>query len=94
MEDFDLKGFLTENKLTTDSRILKEEFEGEIPNSQELTSEDKKYLEGEIGSFLNKSLYNSDILVSDSDSEVSPSKEEIAIQFIIDTLTEWISYYN
>ena len=61
--------------------------------SSELTHEEKMYLETSIEKFLNNTLFNSDILVGDSD-EFSPTKEELAIKFIIDSLQERISYYN
>lgn len=60
--------------------------------SPELTNEEKIYLENEINKFLNRSLYDSDILVRDSE-DFNPTLEQKAIQFIIDTLEERISYY-
>ena len=61
-------------------------------SSPELTKEEKIYLEDKIEEFLNKSLFSSGIVANDSPN-FSPTKEERAIQFIIDTLTERISYY-
>jgi hypothetical protein len=61
-------------------------------SSPELTREEKIYLEDKIEEFLNKSLFSSDIIANDS-PDFSPTREERAIQFIIDTLTERISYY-
>lgn len=61
--------------------------------SSELTYEEKMYLETSIEKFLNSTLFNSNTLVDDSD-EFSPTKEELAIQFIVDSLQERISYYN
>lgn len=58
----------------------------------ELTNEEKVYLENEVEKFLNTSLFSSDILTRDNgDSEIS--LEEKAIQFIIQTLKDRISYY-
>jgi hypothetical protein len=57
--------------------------------SPELTNEEKVYLENEIEKFLNTSIFNSGIVDNDSPDF---SKEERAIQFIIDTLQERISY--
>lgn len=59
--------------------------------SSELTNEEKVYLEGEIEKFLNTSLFSSNMLDKDS-PDFSPTKEEKAIKFIIDTLAERISY--
>jgi hypothetical protein len=63
----------------------------ENSNSNGLTDENKRYLEGEIESFLNNSLYNSDLLSGDSEDN-DPTLEEQAIEFIIQTLEERISY--
>jgi hypothetical protein len=60
--------------------------------SPELTSEEMIYLENEIEKFLNNSLFNSDIVANDSE-DFDPTREERAIQFIINALTERISYY-
>jgi hypothetical protein len=60
--------------------------------SPELTSEEKVYLEKEIEQFLNTALFSSDIVANDS-PDFSPTKEERAIQYIIDTLTDRISRY-
>ena len=68
---------------------IKEESRSESP---ELTDEEQVYLEFEVENFLNKSLFTSDILADDSE-DFNPTREERAIQFIIDTLQERISYY-
>ena len=60
--------------------------------SPELTDKEKIYLENEIEKFLNNSLFSSDILHRDSE-DFNPTLEEKAIQFIIDTLQDRISYY-
>ena len=59
--------------------------------SPQLTQEEKVYLESEVEKFLNSSLFNSEILANDSEN-FNPTKEELAIQFIINTLRERISY--
>jgi hypothetical protein len=69
--------------------ILKEN-ENEAPP---LTLEEKIFLEGEVETFLNSSLFRSDIVADDSE-DFSPTREELAIQFIIDTLQERIDYYR
>lgn len=61
-------------------------------NSNGLTDENKQYLEREIESFLNNSLYNSDLLSGDDEND-NPTLEEQAIRFIIQTLEERIDYY-
>lgn len=68
-------------------RTLSEE---EAPS---LTDKEKNFLESKIEEFLSNSLFKTDILSNDSD-EFSPTKEEKAIQFIINSLKERISYYN
>jgi hypothetical protein len=60
--------------------------------SPELTNEEKIYLESEVNKFLSSSLYNSDILVRDSE-DFNPTLEQKAIEFIIKTLENIISYY-
>jgi hypothetical protein len=60
--------------------------------SSELTPEEMNYLENEIEKFLNNSLFDSDIVANDSE-DFNPTREERAIQFIINTLEERISYY-
>jgi len=61
--------------------------------SPDLTIEEKGYLENELEKFLNISLFSSEILRRDSE-EFEPSLEEQAIQFIIKTLEDRISYYQ
>ena len=69
--------------------VLKEN-EDEAPP---LTLEEKIFLEGEVETFLNSSVFSSGIL--DNDSEYfSPTREELAIQFIIDTLQNTIDQYR
>jgi hypothetical protein len=58
-----------------------------------LTQEDKLYLETELETFLNKSLFSSDIVLRDTESNFEPSLEEQAIQYIIESLQNRISYY-
>ncbi len=60
--------------------------------SPELTQEEKIYLEDKIEKFLNTSVFNSNILGDDSE-DFDPTKEERVIQFIINSLSERISYY-
>jgi hypothetical protein len=86
MDNFDLKQFLVENKTTTNSKRLNE---NQSPN---LTNDEKIYLENKIEEFLNSSLFNSEILDRDSE-DFEPSLEEQAIQFIIKSLQDRISYY-
>ena len=86
MDNFDLKQFLVENKTTTNSKRL---HENQSPN---LTNDEKIYLESKIEEFLNSSLFNSEILDRDSE-DFEPSLEEQAIQFIIKSLQDRISYY-
>jgi hypothetical protein len=86
MDNFDLKQFLVENKTTTNSKRLNE---NQSPN---LTNDEKIYLESKIEEFLNSSLFNSEILDRDSE-DFEPSLEEQAIQFIIKSLQDRISYY-
>jgi len=50
------------------------------------------YLESKIEQFLNESIFSSDILANDS-PDFEPTREERAIQYIIDSLTERISHY-
>ena len=61
--------------------------------SPQLTDQEKSYLGDEIEKFLNNSLFKSNI-VADDNEDFNPTREERAIQFIIDDLTERISYYN
>ncbi len=63
--------------------------ENEAP---QLTQEEEVYLEGEVEKFLNSSLFNSEIVANDSE-DFNPTREELAIQYIINTLQERISYY-
>ena len=74
-----LAGILTESQIN----------ENESP---QLTDQERSYLDDEIEKFLNNSLFNSEILASDSE-DFNPTREERAIQFIIDALQERISYY-
>lgn len=60
--------------------------------SPQLTDQEMSYLEDKIEEFLNNALFNSDIVADDSE-DFNPTREERAIQFIIDTLSERISYY-
>jgi len=60
---------------------------------KKLTNEEKLYLENKLEIFLNESLFSSDIVLRDVESDFEPSLEEQAIQFIIDTLQDRISYY-
>jgi len=60
--------------------------------SSELTESDMIYLESKIEQFLNESIFSSDILANDS-PDFEPTREERAIQYIIDSLTERISHY-
>jgi hypothetical protein len=60
--------------------------------SPELTNEEKAYLEDKIEKFLNNTVFNSDIVANDNE-EFSPTREEKAIQYIIDTLEDRIAYY-
>jgi hypothetical protein len=80
------KQFITEAQRMQKLAGLKEN------QSPELTSEEMTYLETEIEKFLNSSLFNSNIVANDSE-DFKPTREERAIQFIIDTLKERISYY-
>ena len=57
----------------------------------QLTQEEEVYLEGEIEKFLNSSLFNSEIVVNDSE-DFNPTRGELAIQYIINVLKERISY--
>jgi len=66
--------------------------ENERLESPSLTPEEEQYLEFEVEDFLNKSLFNSDIVANDSD-EFSPTREQRAIEFIIKTLQDRINYY-
>jgi hypothetical protein len=58
-----------------------------------LTQEDKLYLETELETFLNKSLFSSDIVLRDTESNFEPSLEEQAIRYMIESLHNRISYY-
>jgi len=60
--------------------------------SPDLTQEEKIYLESEIEKFLNTSVFNSNVIDDDSE-DFDPTKEERVIQFIINSLSERISYY-
>jgi hypothetical protein len=68
--------------------------EGQLNENEgpDLTKDEKIFLENKIEDFLNDSLFNTDMLNNDSD-EFSPTKEEKAIQFVINTLKERTSYY-
>ena len=79
---FNLKKFLAEGNMLNEN-------ENESP---QLTDQEQAYLEDKIEEFLNNALFNSDI-VSDDSEDFNPTREERAIQFIIDTLKERISYY-
>ena len=58
-----------------------------------LTREDELYLETELETFLNKSLFSSDIVLRDVESDFEPCLEEQSIQYIIESLKNRISYY-
>ena len=58
-----------------------------------LTQEDKLYLETELETFLNKSLFSSDIVLRDSEENFEPCLEEQAIKYMIESLQNRISYY-
>ena len=93
MDNFNLKKFLIESKMTRNSRLLNEN-EGTINENEspQLTDQERNYLDGEVEKFLNNALFSSDIVADDSEN-FSPTREERAIQFIIDALKERISYY-
>ena len=76
---------LQENKEEI-SKVLNEN------ESPQLTDQEKKDLRGGIENFLRDTVFNTDILANDSE-EFNPTKEERVIQYIIDDLTERISYY-
>ena len=59
--------------------------------SPQLTEKEKKDLRGGIEDFLRDKLFNTNILANDSE-EFNPTKEERAIQYIIDDLIKRISY--
>lgn len=61
--------------------------------SPELTQEEEQELSHKVDRFLNKSLFNSDILSNDSE-DFSPTREERAIRFIISEFENHIRYYN
>jgi hypothetical protein len=61
--------------------------------SSDLTNKEKIYLESKLEEFLNKSLFSSKIMDRD-EGEFEPSLEEQAIQFIIKSLQDRISYYQ
>ena len=86
MDNFDLKQFLVENKVTANSKIVNEN------QPSDLTNEEKSYLESKLEEFLNNSLFNSEIMGRDNE-EFEPSLEEQAIQFMIKSLQDRISYY-
>ena len=81
-------------------QIIKEEFKRiqrlagitEENESPQLTTEEKSILEEKIENFLGETIFSSDILANDSEN-FNPTREERAIQFVIDTLQERISRY-
>ena len=60
---------------------------------QTLTNEEKTELESKIEKFLNEAIFSSNFMHRDNEN-LSPTLEEQAIKFIIDNLSERISYYN
>jgi len=58
-----------------------------------LTREDELYLENELETFLNN-LWRSDIVQRDVDNTFEPCLEEQAIEYIIESLKNRISYYG
>jgi len=77
-----LAGIITESKAKKMDEAM----------SDRLTSEEKQYLEGKTEDFLNSSVFNSDIVAGDEDNNTT--KEQLAIEFIIQVLEERISYYS
>ena len=75
-------------------KLIKEEISKVLNENEspQLTDQEKKYLRGEIEDFLRDTVFNTDILANDSE-EFNPTKEERVIKYIIDDLTERISYY-
>lgn len=61
--------------------------------SSDLTDKEKLYLESKLEEFLNKSLFSSKIMDRD-EGDFEPSLEEQAIQFMIKSLQDRISYYQ
>ena len=84
MNNFDLRKYLSENKL------VKEDF-GDRETSPELTKDEMIYLNAEIEDFLNNSLFNSDIVTNDR-GDFDPTREERAIKHIIDILQDRVDY--
>ena len=84
-----MKELTTFKKYLAEGIIKEEENKNESP---QLTDQERNYLDGEVEKFLNNALFNSDIVADDSE-DFNPSREERAIQFIIDALKERISYY-
>lgn len=75
-------------------KLIKEEISKVLNKNEspQLTDQEKKDLRGGIENFLRDTVFNTDILANDSE-EFNPTKEERVIQYIIDDLTERISYY-
>lgn len=61
--------------------------------ASDLTDKEKLYLESKLEEFLNKSLFSSKIMDRD-EGDFEPSLEEQAIQFMIKSLQDRISYYQ
>jgi hypothetical protein len=74
--------------------VLKEAiFSSSMNESPDLTDKEKINLESKLEKFLNSAVFSSSMMDRD-EGEFEPSLEEQAIQFIIKSLQDRISYYQ